>query len=147
MADFAKLDLLLNQIEENCSPSEYEQAFLPFMFECADLIAHLMPKVARDSLAIAKDYVSNTHDAARVKEAVQRCWTALDSDQGKRQLEDPGVSSIRLVICILHKQLHPELDDFLDMASFFLRLINNVEPSYDQLATLIRKWFGKCLSD
>jgi hypothetical protein len=50
MTNSAQIDLLLNSIEENCPPAEYEQELLPFMFDCADLIEPRLPHVARESL-------------------------------------------------------------------------------------------------
>jgi len=61
------------------------------------------------------------------------------------RLDDPEVSATRAVICVLQEQLQAESDDFLDSASFFLQIINNVEPHQDQQEVLIRKHFASCL--
>lgn len=143
--DSAQLDLLLNKIEEDCSPSDYEPALLPFMFECADLVAQRMPKLAHDSLAIARNFAAKRCGAESVAEAVRACWEVLDKGQRSLQLEVPEVSAIRLVICILHREQHPDSEDFVDLGSFFLQLVNNVEPSYEKLEALLRKWFHQCI--
>jgi hypothetical protein len=143
--DRNELDLLLNQIEENCSPSQYASALLPFMFECANLVADRMPKIALDSLAIGRSFAAGGAVAGSLDDAIQASWKALDKGPNGLQPKEPEVSAIRLVICILHRLRHPGSDDFVDLASFFLQLVNNIEPSSERLEGLIRKWFLQCL--
>jgi hypothetical protein len=67
---FRQLDLLLNSIEENCSPEEYEQASLLFMFDCPDLVEHQLPDVARKSLSIAKSFAQRRLEIASLDQAI-----------------------------------------------------------------------------
>jgi hypothetical protein len=143
--DSAKLDLLLNEIEENCSSSKYQASVLPFMFDCACLIEHRMPKIALDCLSVAKDFAENRGDREALIEAVRACWQALGKGDASQNLANPEVSAIRVVICILHWQLSPDADEFLDLLSFLMQLVNNVEPSYEKQEVLIKRRFIGCL--
>jgi len=139
----SRLDLLLNSIDENCTPEVYEPLLLPFMIDCADMIASRMSTVAADAFRIVKTHNGASSQSQELMEAVQRCWQSLG--QRNMSLDDPGVSATRAVICILHVRLRRESDEFIDGTSFFLQLINNVEPHIDEQEALLRKYFGHCL--
>lgn len=148
----AQLDLLLNSIEENCAPAKYEQALLPFMFDCADLIEARLPWVARESLCVAQSFAQKLLDMGALEQAVITCWQAIGDGPQSLQVDNPQVAGIRAVICILHsqlhsenKQIHPECGEFVDLMSFYLQLLNNVEPCFQQQEALIKERFGACL--
>lgn len=141
----AKLYLLLNAIEENCDPTQYRDLLVPYMIDCTSLIEHQMPAVAIAGFRVSKDYAAGMVSMESVREAKQRCWEDLQKNHTDTRLDDPEVSAIRSVICVLQRQLEPESDDFLDFTSFFLHLTNNVEPHPDQQEALIRKHFALCL--
>jgi len=152
MTNPAQFDLLLNSIEENCPPAEYEQALLPFMFDCADLIEPRLPQVARESLSIAKSFAQGHLDMEALEHAVISSWKAIGDGPQGLQVDNPQVAGIRAVICILHRELHsenkyihPECGELVDSISFYLQLLNNVEPCFQRQDVLIKKWFGACL--
>ena len=140
-----KLDLLLNSIEENCDPTRYRAAWIPYLIACAALVEHRMPAVAIASFGVSRDYAAGRVSMQSVREAMQRCWEDLQKGHREMRLDDPQVSAVRAVICVLQRQLEPESDDFLDFTSFFLQVVDNVEPHPDEEEALLREHFGLCL--
>ena len=74
----------------------------------------------------------------------QACFSSaeLRNQHQEMQLDDPEVSAIRAAICILQSQLDPETDDFVDLLSFCLRLLNKLEPHLAEQETLLSHYFG-----
>jgi hypothetical protein len=140
-----KLDLLLNDIEEKCDPADYAENSARFQIECLSLIAERMPTIAATSYAVARAHVSGQSNTKAVAEALKASWDYLDVGCKSLNLSDVKVSATRAVICALHEQLHQEDTDFVDSMSFFLRLVNNVEPHFEAEEMLLRKYFGACL--
>lgn len=141
----AKLDLLLYSVEDGCDPSEYVGSMVPYMIGCLSLIEHRMPPVVSVSFQVSKDYYSGLSPLNSVSDAYEACWKELSRGHREMQLDDPDVSAIRAVICILYQQQHPESEDFLDSQTFFSQLVNNVEPHVDQEEALLKKHFASCL--
>jgi hypothetical protein len=144
--ELAGLDLLLSGVEKNCSSSDYERAWIPFMFECVDLISARMPEVGHDSLEIGKAFAAKQLGAEQLDEAIRRCWDWCDARQKQPANNEPEWSAVRAVLCILITELQPDPREFLDTTSFFLQLLLNVEPCSRQLDALIKKSFVNCLS-
>lgn len=122
MTSAAQLDLLLNSVEKNCAPTEYEQALLPFMFDCADLIKLRLPQLARESLSIAKSFDQGHLDVGALEQAVRTCWEAIGDGPRSLRVDEPQLAGFRAVICILHSQLyfenkqsHPECGEFREV--------------------------------
>jgi hypothetical protein len=61
------------------------------------------------------------------------------------QTANPDVAAVRAVICILHEQFRPNPDDLVDSLSLFLRLLNNIEPRFEEQDALMQKHFAACL--
>lgn len=137
-----KLDLLLNAVETNTAPSVRRGALVPFMLDCAALIRPSMPSVARESFRVSIDFEAKRISVQLVQAAIERCWDELRDACSETDLDNPEVCAIRAVICILRRQLEPESEDFLDYASFFLRLVNRVEPHEREEERLLLAHFG-----
>ena len=140
-----RLDLLLNSIEEECDPPKYLRLRDAFVIDCMTMIGHRLPPVASRALQVANDFRTGLASLASVRDAHQACWEELRIGHKEMHLDDPEVSAIRAAVCILHGQLHPESDDFVDSVSFCLRLLNNVEPHLAQQESLLHKYFRDCL--
>jgi len=136
-----KLDLILNSIDEKCPAQERRPLTASFLIDCLNLIDHRLPPVASRALLAAKDYQARIAPLESVTDAHKACWAELEHSE--MQLDDPEVSAIRAAICILHSQLDPEADDFVDLLSFCLRLLNNVEPHLAEQETLLARYFGE----
>lgn len=141
----AKLDALLNAIEENCDPTAYRDLVIPYMLDCASLIETRMPAVALASFGVSNGHAAGRVSIQSVTEAIQRCWGELQKDRRETNLDDPEVSATRAVICVLQRQLELESDDFLNLTSFFLQLLNNVQPHLDEQEALLRRHFPSCI--
>ena len=98
------------------------------MLDCAALIEQRMPAPAARALQIANGYRAGIVSLQSVSDTHDECCESLSLDHREMQLDDPEVAAIRAVICVLHLQLHPESDEFVDLLSFFLHLLNNIEP-------------------
>jgi hypothetical protein len=143
-----KLDLHLNSIEEIYVPAEFGKSCVPLMIDAAALVEARMPPVATYSLRVARDYAAGTTSAESVNDAIVRCWKDLGGGGRDMCTDVPDVAAIRAVICILRRQVHPEAEDSLDLLSFFVELLNNVEPHSEELEALFKKHFplhGKSL--
>jgi len=141
----AELDRVLNAIEETCAPPQYVRFREAFMLDCAALIAQRMPALAAKALQIAREHRAGMVSLQSVRDTHDACWESLRTNHREMQLDNPEVASIRAIICILYGQLHPDSDEFVDVLSFFLRLLNNVEPHSTEQEQLIRKHFADCL--
>jgi hypothetical protein len=147
MKDDERTELLLNLIEGRCDPKEHEDFWVPYMIECFSMIEAQIPSIAAESLQVCKDYAFRQASLQQVCEALQLCWNDLEKTHREMHLNDPDVSAIRAVICILSWQKHPELENFLNFISFYLRLLNNIEPHAYEQEKLLRKHFESCLTD
>jgi hypothetical protein len=74
-----------------------------------------------------------------------KCWQYLNENYKHVSLKDPVVSAIRAVIFPLHAQQHPDDHNVVDHLSFFLSLVNNVEPHIAEEESFLRKHFIGCL--
>jgi hypothetical protein len=145
--DMHRVDLLLNLVEENCAPEEYQRSRIPFMIDCLLLVEQRMPLAAAQPFLVSRLYADQKVDSASLVEAIEKSWRALGRGEASLNLGDPDVSAVRAVICILHSELHPESNDFVDSISFFLNLLNNVKPCSEQQEALIKKHFPTCFAD
>jgi hypothetical protein len=137
-----KLDLILNSIEEKYTPQQRRPLGESFLIDCLNLVDHRLPLVASRALLTAKDYQAGIAPLQSVTNAHNSCWAELRREHREMQLDDPEVSAIRAAICILHSQLNPETDDFVDLLSFCLRLLNTVEPHLAEQEVLLSHYFG-----
>jgi len=144
-AEAARLDLVLNAIEEACESSQYVRFCEAFMPDCSALIQQQMPEAASTALQIAMGYRAGTVSRQSVSDIHAVCWDSLRTGHREMQLDDPNVAAIRAAICILHYQLHPESEEFVNLPSFFLRLLNTIEPHFREQEQLTRKHFADCL--
>jgi hypothetical protein len=142
----AELDRLLNAIEDTCDPPQYIGFREAFMLDCAALIEQRMSASAARALQIANGHRAGMVSLHAVSDTHDECWESLRINHREMQFDNPEVASIRAVICILHGQLHPGSDEFVDALSFFLRLLNTVEPHSTEQEQLIRKHFADCLT-
>jgi hypothetical protein len=140
-----KIDLLLNFIEENCDVGKYCGALALYMIDCLALIENRMPPTAADAFRISRAHAAGQIPLKRVIEAIQLCWEYLEKDHRDMCVNDPEVSATRAVICLLKWQEQPRPDDFLDLTSFFLRLLKHVEDRLEDEEILLKKHFGTCL--
>jgi hypothetical protein len=140
-----KLSLLLNDIESNCNPAVGSEECGRFSLECLSLIQHKLPPIAVDAVGILNSYFSGQAQLSSVAEMLERSWQYLRKGNRDQNFDDPEVSAIRAVIFPLDAQKNPEMRDIVDHLSFFLGLVNNVEPHYEEEEMLLRKYFSECL--
>jgi hypothetical protein len=143
--DSDSLDLLLNTIEENCEPADYIRSRVPFMIECATLVESRMPIVAVEAMRIARNYLDKKVSADTVQRALVTCWKTLGASKSEMLLDDPNVCAIRALICVLREELYTGEEDFVDIMSFFLSLLNRVEAHPVEQAALLKRYFSGCL--
>jgi len=141
----AKLSLLLNDIEEICDPPIGSRECSLFRMACLALIRHKLPLIPERARAFSAQYVKHRAPIEEVDELLVQCWQYLEENHGNAPVEDPTVSAFRAVICILYAQKHPEERDIADHLSFFLMLVNNVEPHYQEEESLLRTHFARYL--
>lgn len=138
-----RIDLLLNEIEETCPAPDYNPCLVPFMLECASLIESRMPSLAVKALETARAYSAQEKPLASVRGAIEDCWHSVN--QSSIASDDPDACAIRALICVLHEQSQPGSADLVDLLSFFLNLLNRVEPHGEEQIGLINKHFSPCL--
>jgi hypothetical protein len=142
-SESGRLDLILNEIEIRCNPPQYLKLAESFMFDCQALVGQRMPPLALRALQVASRHRAGLIPLQSVSETLAACWRGI---QGRdMQLDKPDVAAVRAVICILDSQLHPESDEFVDSLSFFLHLLNSIEPHFVEQEDLIRRHFADCL--
>ena len=139
------LDLLLNDIEMGCDPAIGSEQVNRFSIDCLSLIRHKLPRIAAEGLALTTEYLEGRAPLESVTDMLVKCWQYLKENHEHAPLNDPVVSAIRAVIFPLDAQKHPEKRDIVDHLSFFLMLVNNVEPHFEEEEGLLRKHFAKCL--
>ncbi len=140
-----KLDLLLNDVEINCDPTIGSRECIQFTLDCLKLIRGKLPPIAEQGVSVVSDYLERRTSLQVVLDALLRAWEYLKENCKNTSIEDPVVSAIRAVICALHAQKNPQQRDIVDHLSFFLELVNNVEPHYEEEEALLRTYFAKCL--
>lgn len=141
-----RLDLLLNEIEMNCDPNIGGEECNQFSVDCLLLIQDKLPPIAVEALTVLQDYLERCASLVSVTEMLARCWKYLRMAYPEAPLNDPSVSAIRAVIFPLDAQKHPENLNIVDHLSFFLMLVNNVEPHFAEEEMLLRKHFINCLN-
>jgi hypothetical protein len=140
-----RLEDLLNQVEINCDPTIGAQECVQFQLDCLALIHHKLPLTAVQSIATLSEYLQGSVPLTNVTNALVNCWAYLDQNHKNSPLAQPEVSAIRATIFPLKAQETPLERNIVDHLSFFLELVNNVEPHLNEEETLLRLHFGKCL--
>lgn len=143
----SKVDLLLNDIEENCDLTEYGSSVAACMVDCVSVIEHQLPPTAKAGLLVCRSYLSGESFLQQLKSAILDCWAGLGKGGQESRLEIPDVSATRAILCILKCLEGEDLHDLVDQMSFFLQLVNNVEAHEDEQEALLRKYFVACLTD
>jgi hypothetical protein len=145
LSQIQRLDSLLNDIEQICDPPIGSQASIQFSLACLALVRHRLPQIAEHVRAFSAEHLERPAPLGEVEELLVRCWRYLEENHKNAPLEDPTVSAFRAVICILHAQKHPEERAIVDHLSFFLMLVNNLEPHHQEQESLLRTHFAQCL--
>lgn len=145
MTKSERLDHLLNRIEMGCNPEVGLKQSSDFMMECLSLIKSKLPRVASEGLRISNEYIAGRAQRESIIEALEKCWSDLRENHSGQQINEHEVSGIRATICLLHAQAHPHERDIVDQLSFFLTLVNNVEPHFEKEEFLLRRHFAQCL--
>lgn len=140
-----RIDLLLNEIEERCPASDYDPRRVPFMLDCAALAQSSMPSRAVQALETARAYSIRELPLSSVREAIEGCWHDVDQNAINGCTDDPDTCAIRALICLLQEQSQPGSEDFVDLLSFFLNLLNRVESHAEEQFLLTKKHFAHCL--
>jgi len=134
-----ELDLMLNDIESRIEPTPEQTR--RFEIDVLSLVEHKLPPLGRDGLTVARRFAAGDASESAVREALRSCWLYAD------QLWPGGVTptaeacAIRSVISVLHGLINDQ-DDFVNSVSFFLELVNRVEPHYLEEAQLLDHYFG-----
>jgi len=140
-----KLGALLNDIEQKCDPAIGSKQCIQFMLECLSLIEQKLPSIAVEALTVAKEYLAGRTSLESVSEMRLQCWQYLRQHYPGVLFKHSEVNAIRAVIFLLHAQEHPEDRNIVDHLSFFLMLVNDVEPHRKEEETLLPKYFAECL--
>ncbi len=140
-----KLDAVLNEIEMNCDPANGSDQCNRFRIACLSLVRSKLPPIAVEGFELANGHIEGHVSMQLITAMLSRCWQYLKENHHHDPLNHPIVSGIRAVICLLYGQTHPEERDIVDHMGFFLMLVNNVEPHFEEEESLLRVFFGKCL--
>lgn len=133
-----ELDLLLNELEErglNPSPVELGRLKLAML----STIEPLLDAVVLNALLSAKEFLQGQPDGQAVQNAMETCWAHANQKWPGGSLEATEACATRAVISLLHGLINPE--DFLDSMSFFLALVNRVQPDQARQLALMRLHF------
>ena len=133
-----ELNLLLNEIEQRVGSEWSWTSCAHFMVECLFIVKDRLPPLALDGLAIAQLYLAGCSSSQEVSNMRVRCWQELPGELSMKT-DDPRVAAIRAVICVLQTSL--ESSEGLDLLSFFLQLVNRIEPHYEAQYRLLSKHF------
>jgi hypothetical protein len=140
-----RIERLLSEIEEKCLASDYDLCRVPFMLDCASLIQGGMPSRAVQALETARAYSVHELPVASVDEAIEGCWRDIGPCSVSGYSFNADECALRALICILREQAQPGVDDFYELLSFFLDMLNRVEPHAEEQIVLIKKHFSHCL--
>ncbi len=144
--DQQRLDLMLNEIEENCDPGIGSSESMQFMLDCMRLISTELPEFATGVLHAIERSVVERPDHHELDLLLRDCWAFVDQQQ-RGHPGDSTVPAVRALICVLQAQRNPEQRDIVDHLSFFISLLNRVKPHFSEEALLLKKRFSNCLSE
>ena len=133
------LDLILNLIEERSKPTRAQIG--RFKVAVLSLIEPKLPSIGLECLTLGKHFAVGLDPEQPIREALVRCWEYSDQRSPGGGLETSEANAVRSVISLLHGLISDE-EDFVDSLSFFLTLVNNVEPHHSQQAELLNQHFG-----
>ena len=141
-----KLDDFLNEIEINCDPPIGSRACVQFCLDCLALIRGKLPPIAEEALSFATECLEKPVPVSRVNDMLTKCWQFLDENHRDIPIDDARVSVIRAAMVPVYCLKHPTTNDVVDHLSFFLKLLNNVEPHFEDEEVLLRQHFANCLT-
>jgi hypothetical protein len=115
-------------------------AFTEFMIASCELLTAHMPPVARDGIAVARQFWSGACTAEELERARVRCWQFLD-DLGvaSTSIDEPRVCATRAVICLLSPR--EVVSDAFEVAHWFLTLTSRVADIDEPQCELLRRLF------
>ena len=145
MADgSAALDLALNDIEEDCGTAIAGERVLRFQLATLKLIEKELPEIVTEAISAAQRYLAGQETRMGLRSLQLKCWSVLDEKYPGQTLSNPEVSAIRAAIFLLHAGQVDQDDDFVNASSFFLNLINNIEPHYEEELHLMKTILARC---
>ncbi len=134
-----ELDLILNAIEERMEPTREQIA--QFKLDVLSLVEPKLPSVAREGLVEGRRFAAGEVTQSVISDALAQCWAYADERWPGGALSTIEACAVRSVISLLHGFISEEVD-FVDSISFFLGLINRVEPHFSEEARLLEQHFG-----
>ena len=134
-----ELDRILNAIEERMEPTREQIA--QFKLDVLSLVEPKLPPVARESLVEGRRFAAGEVARSVISDALTQCWSYADEHWPGGGLATIDACAVRSVISLLHGFISEEVD-FVDSTSFFLGLINRVEPHFSEEARLLDQHFG-----
>lgn len=134
-----ELDLILNAIEERTEPTREQIA--RFKLDVLSLVEPKLPPVAREGLAEGRRIAAGEIAQSAISDALAQCWAYADEHWPGGGLATIEACGVRSVISLLHGFASEEVD-FVDSSSFFLALINRIEPHFSEEARLLDQHFG-----
>jgi hypothetical protein len=138
------LDSLLNDLEERMGSDWNWGPCCHFMIDCLNLVRPQLPSVAVEALTIQESFMEGIAPYEQVIAARERCWRANDREATTHPVSNLRITCIRAVICVLWNA--PAPGDSLGHLAFFLGLLNQVEPRYNDEYRLLCKHFGAYIS-
>lgn len=133
-----ELDLILNAIEERLEPTK--EQISQFKLDVLFLVEPKLPSVARAGLVEGRRFAAGVVAHSVISDALAQCWAYADEQWPGGGLETKEACAVRSVISLLHGLVSQEVD-FVDSISFFLALINRVEPHFSEEARLLEQRF------
>jgi hypothetical protein len=110
------------------------------MLACLSQIKDRLPPLAEQALELAQGYAAGTVSAADVIRIREECWREIKGRE--MDTDDPSTCAFRAVICVLYSREEGQQDNLVDVLSFFLVLVNRIEPSYDRQGRLLLECFA-----
>jgi hypothetical protein len=138
------LDWTLNDIEEH-QEAGCTDGRTRFMLACLSQIRHRLPTLAEQALVLAEQYATGNAPSADVIQMRAECWRQLRGHE--METDNPSVCALRAVICALYTPEDGQQHDLVDLLSFFLGLLNRIEPHYTEQARLLRQCFPNVSTD
>jgi hypothetical protein len=136
---------VLNDIEMNCNPKIGDDRCTKFSYECLSLIRDKLPTIAAEAFDLLGDNLEGPVQLDSISEMLKRLWTYFDENRKEKGIGFAEEGAIRAVIGPLHALINPDTREIVDDLAFFLKMINNIEPHFEEEEALLRKLFKDCL--
>lgn len=121
-------------------PGSYGRC-IAFMLDGIGLVEGLLPRMARDALAVATRYWVGGDRSASLEEEKCAVWTHLDRGNRDGGLDETTESRLRVVLFVLDTS--PSTDDMFELLDWFVQFLSGAGANGEDVIGLLGAHFPK----